>query len=329
MNSGQRLIKQFGLEYMKNAKMIQWITSPVRTLMIVYDSFRPTTPITHNFLRQFPFPVFVADNVDLKKEPMLPPVDLKDFRGQLAGRIVVVVDLAGRWADERRYTKVFEGFVGWMSKTQLTEARTESGFTIQDFLTNGTSDRNRFFLNQRKSEGNSGAKLTSLSFNKRKHTLRLQYKVTPTFDSTVGVTTNTWNAGSKGDYTDPLYAKTARSYKVVVLFDNVEEHVGTLPEFLALSEVDQVEFIVALVNDCPVRVHSNDKSFYFQGVWENGDELGYAVHPFPGVRGEGEWSMRHVGEDPGIYTTKHIVEVFETVRLDVAEIVKRINSKYR
>lgn len=112
---------------------------------------------------EFRFPVFVADNTDLSMEFMLAPVDLKDLSGQLAGRIVVVVDHAGRWADERRYAKVSEGFVGWMSKAPRTEARAESGFTVPDFLTNGTSDRNRFFLNQRKSEGNSGAKITSLS----------------------------------------------------------------------------------------------------------------------------------------------------------------------
>lgn len=323
MRAGERIIKQFGLEKLKNAQMVQWLTTPVRTLMVVYDTLRPRTPITKTFLRDFPYPVLAVDNRDLTSEIMLPPVDLEDFDGQLAGRIVILVDMAGRRADEDELTKVWE-----QAPAYEVRSLQEDGFTIPDFRTNGTSSRNLTFYRQRQDQGRSGSTLTSVAWNKRRDTITLQYKVVPTFDTTVGVTTKNWNAGEKGAYKQPPYARTARSYKIQVMFENVSDHVGTRSEFLDMIPGEQEAFLDAMIRDCPVRVHSNDKSFYFQGVWENGDKLGYVIHPFPGVTGTGEWSRKHTGEYPGIYTTKHILEVFYTIPTDTQTIAQRIASKY-
>lgn len=326
MTAGKRIIKQFGLENIPNATMVQYLTSPVRTLVVVYDTLRPRTPITRVFLRQFPYPVMAVDNRDLSNEVMLPPVDLKSFDGNLQGKIILLMDLAGRRAEDNSYTKKWES----APKAYVVEPLQEksSGFTIGDFRANGTSSRNRDFYQQRRSSGRSGSTLTSVTWNKRLDTLTLQYKTVPTFDTTVGVTTKDFDAGEKGQYRQPPYSKTAKSYKIQVKFDDVSYHVGTRNEFLQLDDFEKGQFIQSLIQDCPVRIHSNDKSFYFQGAWENGDSLGFAIHPFKGTAGTGEWSRRHTGEYPGIYTTKHIVEVFETIPGDVNEIVRRIVSKY-
>lgn len=324
MRAGERVIKQFGLENLPNAQMVQWLTSPVRTLMVVYDTMRPRTPITKVFLRNFPYPVLAVDNRDLSNEIMLPPVDLKDYDGNLEGRIIILVDLAGRRADDDKLTKQWES----SPKAFYASPLNEVGFSIPDFKSNGTSSRNWQFYRQRQSVGSSGAKLTSVGWNKRKDTITLQYKVTPTFDSRVGVTTKSWDAGETGNYKQPPYARTARSYKVQVKFDEVRKHVGTRDEFLDMIPYEREAFLEAMIRDCPVRVHSNDKSYYFQGVWENGDSLGYAIHPFPGTTGTGEWSRKHVGEYPGIYITKHILEVFEHIPQDVKKIANKITAKY-
>lgn len=326
MKSGDRLIKQFGLENLPNAQMVQWLTSPVRTLMVVYDTMRPRTPITKVFLRNFPYPVLAVDNNDLSNEIMLPPVDLKDYDGNLEGRIIILVDLAGRRVDDGMFTKQWESAI--KTKSFYSQPLQEVGFSIPDFKANGTSTRNWQFYRQRQAMGNSGATLTSVGWNKRKDTITLQYKVVPTFDSRVGVTTKTWDAGETGNYQQPPYARTARSYKVQVKFDDVRKHVGTRDEFLDMIPYEKEVFLESMIRDCPVRVHSNDKSFYFQGVWENGDNLGFVIHPFPGTRGTGEWSQKHVGDYPGIYTTKHILEVFERIPQDVKKIADKLNSKY-
>lgn len=324
MSTGTELRKRFGLEQIGRVMLGQVLTTPVRTMLIVFDSFRPDWPLTDNFLRNFPYPAMAFSAHWDDRPKALPFVEIDDYRGSLGNKVIVLIDLAGRKADEDIFQKQFEQVV-IPSRSKLEE----DGFTIPDFRTNGISSRNRNFLQQRKSEGKSGSTLTSVTFNKRKNTLLLQYKSVPTFDSKVGVTTKNWNAGQTGAYKDPPYAKTARSYKIQVLFEDVEKHVGTREDFVSLTDFEQEEFIRALIRDCPVRIHSNDKSFYFQGVWENGDELGFSLHPFPGSSGTGEWSSEHVGEDPGIYVTKHILEVFEEIENDIPSIVSKINRKYR
>lgn len=325
MTTGQKLRERFGLGSIKTVKIGQVLTSPSRTILIVFDSYRKRWPISDYFLRNIPYPVSAFSGNDLDSRPrVLPFIDIDLYRGSVDTKIIVLVDLAGRHADEDSFEHQIENVV--LPNGGLLQ---EEGFTIPDFRSNGISSRNRQFLLQRRTDGRSGSSLTGLSFNRRKNTLLLQYKSVPTFDPKVGITTKNWDAGEKGSYKQPPYAKTARSYKVQILFEEVEKHVGTREEFLDLMRFEQVEFIRSLIRDCPVRIHSNDKSFYFQGVWENGDELGYAMHKFPGTKGTGEWSRDHVGENPGIYVTKHILEVFEQIDQDIDVIVDKINQKYR
>lgn len=325
MRTGEKIAKSLGISHLKHAQIVQFLTSPVRTLVVVYDTFRTRVPITHYFLKHFPYPFTALDNLGWDREDMLPPIELLEYNGDTNTKILFSVDLAGRLADEDEFQKRWESAHSELRLNRLDEA----GFTIPSFKSDGVSSRNRDFYQIRKSQGSSGSKLTSVSWNKRKDTLTLQYKVTPTYDSKVGVTTKGWSAGSTGRYSDPPYAKTARTYKVQIQFEDVSKHIGTRSEFLdLLIEWEKEEFIRALIRDCPVRVHSNDKSFYFQGVWENGDELDFAIHPFPGTKGQGEWSQKHVGEYPGVYITKHILEVFEQIPQDTDKIMERIERKY-
>lgn len=324
MNTGERLRKRFGLEDIENVRIGQALTSPTRIVFIVYDSFHPSWPITDYVLRQFPFPVAGYNGNDRDRPRMLPYIDIDEFSGVVDGKVIVVVDLADRRADEDAYSRSLESIV--LPRKPVLQ---EDGFSIPDFRSNGVSSRNQSFLTQRRSDGRSGSELSSVSWNKRNDTLLLQYKSVPTYDSKVGVTTKNWSAGSTGSYKQPPHAKTAKSYKVQLKFDNVSEYIGKRSDYFSFTRGEQAQLISDLINTAPVRIHSNDKSFYFQGVWENGDEIGFSIHPFPGTQGTGEWSQKHVGEYPGIYVTKHILEVFERIEQDINAIVDRIDRKYQ
>lgn len=336
MTAGQKIRKEFGLENLPNVMIGKVLTRPIHTFFVVFDTRRPTLPISNHALNNFPFYAMIYDKPKAKKPFIVPFVHLDRFQGSIDRGYFLFVDLAGRFIDDRLFTKIIEDSEQAPSinyrlyLNSLVEGgqklEEESGYTIDDFLNYGVSGRNMDFLMDREMNGRSGSELTSLTFNKRKNTLLLGYKVVPTYDSKVGITVKNFDAGSAGSYVP--YARTGRNYKVNVLFSNIDYHVGSKEEFLELEYEDQVAFIRDMIRTCPVQVHSNDKSFYFQGVWENGSKLGFSIYPFMGTMGTGEWSYAHKGDYPEYYLTKHLVEVLNRIQNYPEEIVDKIRNKY-
>jgi len=193
-----------------------------------------------------------------------------------------------------------------------------TGFSITDLLKDAPSDRNKKFYKQRKSEGKQGSFLEDVIWDETSDSLTLKYKVVPTFDSSVKVTNKQSNISS------------AKEYQVEIQFEDVEKFLGSKEDFFSvLSKKEQGELFKILVKDGTVKVHSNSLDFYFQGVWENGDNLGYSIYPFTGTKGKGIWSKRHKNASSAIYVTKHLMEVLKTIPFVSNKAVKQLRDNYQ
>jgi hypothetical protein len=102
-------------------------------------------------------------------------------------------------------------------------------------------------------------------------------------------------------------------YNVVLQFTGVESALGTIEAFTALSKNARERAMKEMIWTCPVKVYSNDPSFYYQGVWEDLAKVDGTVFSFPGPTGTGLWHNRHVGSgglsNPNIRVTKHIGQI--------------------
>ena len=83
-----------------------------------------------------------------------------------------------------------------------------------------------------------------------------------------------------------------------------------------------------MINNATAKISSDDASWLYQGMWQNATDLDYAIFPYTGPKGKGEWSNRHMGEDPAIYISKHIREVFQQIKKDASKISGVLRKRY-
>lgn len=87
-----------------------------------------------------------------------------------------------------------------------------------------------------------------------------------------------------------------------------------LDRFYAAKDwAEQRKALVDMINNCDVKVHSNDPSWYWQGMWEDDDKNHLAIYKFKGTRGHGIWRARHTNsgglKKPPIRLTKHLYDL--------------------
>jgi len=115
-------------------------------------------------------------------------------------------------------------------------------------------------------------------------------------------------------------------YNVVFQFTGVESELGTINAFTALNEHDRERAVQEMIWKCPVKVYSNDPSFYYQGVWEDLAKVDGTVFDFPGPTGTGFWHNRHQASggltNPNIRITKHMAQIIQHIRSYIPEITK-------
>lgn len=115
-------------------------------------------------------------------------------------------------------------------------------------------------------------------------------------------------------------------YNVVFQFTGVEAELGTIDEFTALRERDRERAVEEMIWNCPVKIYSNDPSFYYQGVWEDLAKVDGTIFDFPGPTGTGVWHNRHQASgglaNPNIRITKHIAQIIQHMHSYIPEITK-------
>lgn len=140
--------------------------------------------------------------------------------------------------------------------------------------------------------------LYSILFVEKKH-LRFTFHAYPTF---------------KGDTSLPnSYDKKEKAYYTIqIQFLNVISYIKA-PNIL-IGKIT-LKDMKTLKDHCEVQFYSNDKSFYWQGFWEDLSKNNSAIYSFKGTNGKGIWKDIHAKSggltDPSKRVTKHIEQLIK------------------
>jgi hypothetical protein len=118
-------------------------------------------------------------------------------------------------------------------------------------------------------------------------------------------------------------------YNVMFQYQNVSHYLSDQDTYKELDKETQLEGMKNMLYRCETKLHSNDASFYYQGVWEDLSHVDGAIFGFPGPSGKGIWRKRHDMsgglEIPEVRITKHIAQVIQ----DLNNLLDQIHSKLR
>jgi hypothetical protein len=154
-----------------------------------------------------------------------------------------------------------------------------------------------------------------------KDTLLFNFDVKPTFTSrTPAVMTTKGNRGARVFY----------NYTILLQYTNVSKFLGS-PKQYALKVQAKIVAMKNLIFHGECRIHSNDPSFYYQGMWEDLAKVGATIYKFPGPNGQGIWRARHSASGglavPEIRITKHIAHVIQEIGDWVKDAVQYLEIK--
>jgi hypothetical protein len=294
MTNGEIIKNKFKLDKYKHVLISRALIGTKPIYFVYFDSRRPNIPITRQSIKSPPFVSMLYQfNPNTSTPIFLPAFPIEEYGGNYKNAYFFVINLAGKN----------------LIKENLLEG---SGFTIDDLRKNAISPITKKYSKLRDTEGEQGSILEELMWNELEDTMLMQFFTLPTYTKTVDTITK---KGSE---------KSDNHYRVFVQFDEVAKWLGKKSEFVDLKSNERIRLLRNMIRKGEVRLHANDFSFYFQGMWENAAILGYNIFDFPGPKGKGIWSNRHEGESPAIYISKHLFEVLGTIPFIIDEINKKI-----
>jgi hypothetical protein len=176
----------------------------------------------------------------------------------------------------------------------------------------GITDRS---LNYRMSDGKNDIILASAKAQLTEDYLELSFIT----DSTSGVgIPRAVSVGPKYNYNNE-YTLVLRFYKVADI----------LPQNLKrMSSSDRLPLIKQVIDTCDIRFHSDDPSFYWQGIWQQLSKLSLSIYKFKGTKGDGTWKARHQAAGAGeIFIGKHLCQLLDELDSFLPEIAKVIKVR--
>jgi hypothetical protein len=204
------------------------------------------------------------------------------------------------------YNRNIEYILSDLSKllpTQQSNIEEGEGIPLKNIVKDVSSDRNKKFFAIRKKDGNTGSIIKKLNWNNKAGHITLKYDVVATFDG--------------------------GPYKIEIMLEDANKYLGNRKEFLALTNKEQVARFRKLTQKTTIKIHSNDPSFIWQGVWERAIKGNYNIKPLPSKNkfGKDIWKERHGNQDQ--FLTKHLMEAIQTIPFLTTKLVKMIKDKYK
>lgn len=313
--TGELLKKELGLENIRFAKILRIAISSYKILLVAYNSYRPTMPITSYRLLRWPFVGMLYHGTALfhsedKIPPTTPPMDIEEYNGSLRGALVMAVDLAGyRFVDEDVFTKVFES----KEESREESPKTRSLFygTLKEALTiadladpEAMSGLTRKFRKERTSimKGeNVTAKLADVFVEEGKGTVVFAF-----------LTEATEKYAPEHEYqeVDPnnlsLRRNTSKVYEVTIEVEDFFEWLGTYPDKDSITRED----IKEILDVSNVRVFSTSPSLHFQGMNFNLSQMD--ASRYPTNISPDEWGPRHGGTG-NYFVDKHMYGIIRQI----------------
>jgi hypothetical protein len=347
-SNGVVLKKKLGIDARKDVKISRVINFPLKLYFVWYDSMTAVPVQSQRILKSYR-PATLLQGLKLKqggvvKHPRLTtPVPIELFGGVIQDAYFILVDLAGDWLprgkkllvkyENREESPILDLDGSESYRVSLEEKSPHRGFTVWNFANHAPSRRNKFFYQTRKEAGRSGSFLKEAFFRDNDPRIEsgkcivLKFRVNPTFGDGVSAHRTSVRRVKTMDLSSRV--RWSSYYTVWVLFEHLEDDL-TEEELDALrsgSTTERRPVIQKIFRTSTAKVHSNDMSFYWQGCWENAAQLGFSIFPFTGRHGSGVWSRKHTGEFPGIYITKHILEVMKVLPFNALTVAKILTVK--
>lgn len=182
--------------------------------------------------------------------------------------------------------------------------------TLRDLNTNGVSNITYKAYNDRMKSDNNLALLDSVTFANNGEDVRCTFSVEGSSPSI------------QNDYTDykPGF------YTVMIQFIGGVKYFSNALNRESISNAwDQ------MVQNCDIKVFSDDPSFYYQGFWEDLDNLNMTIFPYNGPNSDGIWTERHGTSGgnlviPEIRVTKHLKQIMDHIWDYKEQVISLVSS---
>ena len=187
-------------------------------------------------------------------------------------------------------------------------------FSLSDLGKNAVSNLTKVHLGFRLTdpEYDSGVSVIEAQWSPSQDTFTTFFEVQPTKGTPATVLTP-----SAKEYDGTFY-------NVIFQFLKINQYLGTPEEFQKYTAEEQVMAMEDMLWKCECKLHSNDPSFYYQGMWEDLAKLDGTVFQFPGPKGDGVWRAHHAQSGglaiPDIRITKHMAQIIDNFDGMIPEI---------
>jgi len=307
MTAGEELKQKLGLDKIERVYMARILgAGPLRTYVVAYDSRRPTFPINSAMLRGDKSPFMTRYPFD-RKLRIMPLAPIERFAFEPIGAVMLVIDLAGRYADINK-TSTFESF-GGSSAVRFDEA------TLYDLKNaqNKASALTMKYRNRRTralGPENRTAKLVDVWVEPTKDSVTLVF-ATP---ATKTPAMQTYPSDGYG-----LHPNLSGKYIICIEVQKFFSWVRTTPE----NQTVTVQDIKDTLRVADVKISSTSPSFYWQGHAWDLTQLDAAIYPVT-IRPE-VWGPRHHFS----LLDKHTLGVINSIDFFIPFIANIITKKLR
>ena len=277
--AGQKLQRRFGLENLTHIGITRVLRVPIRTYIILYDSHRPTLPITYHR-------AFGSEHIaSVHSHPIAPmrntPVtDLLDFNGRIRNSIFFLMDLSGQMGDEK-----YKATIQQESKPPknrfypLFAGRLSEVVTLSDLRDTGNvSAKTQQFRRRRNSlmgAENRTLKLIDTVLDEGSGAVTFQFLTEVTEDDELYGDDYEYNEVDPSSLN--LRRNTSKTYelqiKVLDFFDWLETRPDEDESAITRAEVKEI------LDSANVQVFSTSPSFQFQGFNYWLSQVGGSIHP--------------------------------------------------
>jgi hypothetical protein len=203
-------------------------------------------------------------------------------------------------------------------------------YTVPEWMSDGLSDLNKKWYDDRKKNGNNKVEYITSVYNAKDGTLTVRYHVTPTY---------TGKKNPSKPYDKPKKTvkiinqktgeeRTGKFYTLMIQFQGIGELIGTKDEWFRLSKKERIEIVRDIIDGSEVKLWSNDMSMKWQGTWKSLDAIDSAIYPFPNLPDENFWNGPEMHNNNDRHLTKHFPPVFSTLKPNADRIANDITLDF-
>lgn len=184
---------------------------------------------------------------------------------------------------------------------------------LKDLKSGSTSNLTQKYIDSRFANGRTKIFLKSATINSKKGFMELIFNAASTYGATDYIAATNLQQAADGYYT------------LAIRFYNIGQYITK--DFMSLPSGTKQQAIKQVINNCELKLYSDDPSYYYQGCWEDSEKEGLAIYKFPGEAGKNIWHDRHAKSggltNSNIHLTKHLSQLIDNIDRYVSDIARK------